>query len=609
MTDRRCFECVDRSLRDILDRKDVPFGGISVLLGGDFRQTLPVKPKKSMAEVISATLPSSPLWSQFTLHTLHTNMRLSTSSPSTTTFASWLLEIGNETVGVPLSEYAFAVEIPSTLLIQPSADPLQDLIDFIYTSDMLQNPTAAHLSNRVNVCPKNDTAEQINRHVLQTTAGPPKTYYSIDSITPHTQRMCDLDNLYPPEYLNQLNFSGFPLHELVLKINTPVMLLRNTNPRSGLCNGTRLIVTQLLTHIVEATIIYGTNIGNRVCIPRTKCIHNSRDLPFVFSRKQFPLKNDSIQILAESPDQNYIEQKFLISRCYQIEDYPCSETNEHQKILANEFHINVGPASTIIEILDTVAIPKYYFRFQTISYLQSFTNTNTDFPESRRIGSREATYVFVNPDIPETAELLTSYTVSAAITDGTNEMLITLADDTVNKLTAISCEQMVANEGVDNRKIIPAALANCNQQTYYLHLQLLKRSLAGHFHFIAVDVTKLHPATHELTSVTPPPATPFISTPATPLKTHITLEITSVTTPPTNPSPSTPTTPLKTPTDPSNIEHSHAKRQLTYTTGKDVWLLALKISTNVEVRCAVNMNAIIDPGLAARPLLHAHYAT
>ena len=34
-------DCVDRSLRDIL-KKDKPFGGITVMFGGDPRQILPV---------------------------------------------------------------------------------------------------------------------------------------------------------------------------------------------------------------------------------------------------------------------------------------------------------------------------------------------------------------------------------------------------------------------------------------------------------------------------------------------------------------------------------------------------------------------------------------
>lgn len=45
MSDRRCFEFLDRSLRDVLDCDEQLFGGIYVLLGGDFRQTLPVLPK------------------------------------------------------------------------------------------------------------------------------------------------------------------------------------------------------------------------------------------------------------------------------------------------------------------------------------------------------------------------------------------------------------------------------------------------------------------------------------------------------------------------------------------------------------------------------------
>ena len=45
MNNRKCFEAIDKTLRDILNEPTHPFGGKSVLLGGDFRQTLPIKPK------------------------------------------------------------------------------------------------------------------------------------------------------------------------------------------------------------------------------------------------------------------------------------------------------------------------------------------------------------------------------------------------------------------------------------------------------------------------------------------------------------------------------------------------------------------------------------
>jgi hypothetical protein len=47
MSDSHSLESLDRSLRDIAGKPGVPFSGISVLLGGDFRQTLPIKPKSS----------------------------------------------------------------------------------------------------------------------------------------------------------------------------------------------------------------------------------------------------------------------------------------------------------------------------------------------------------------------------------------------------------------------------------------------------------------------------------------------------------------------------------------------------------------------------------
>ena len=43
MNDRRCFEALDRTLKDILNNSEQLFGGKMVMLGGDFRQTLPVK--------------------------------------------------------------------------------------------------------------------------------------------------------------------------------------------------------------------------------------------------------------------------------------------------------------------------------------------------------------------------------------------------------------------------------------------------------------------------------------------------------------------------------------------------------------------------------------
>jgi ATP-dependent DNA helicase PIF1 len=68
------------------------------------------------------------------------------------------------------------------------------------------------------------------------------------------------------------------------------MLLRNLNQSSGLCNGTRLIVTALGDKIIEAKIMTGSHKGNTVYIPRICLTLKNTKLPFILERRQFPVK-------------------------------------------------------------------------------------------------------------------------------------------------------------------------------------------------------------------------------------------------------------------------------------------------------------------------------
>jgi len=53
-----------------------------------------------------------------------------------------------------------------------------------------------------------------------------------------------------------------------LKVGTLIMLLQNMTQKDGLCNGTRLIISRLGAHIIEAKIIFEKNIGHKTYIPR-----------------------------------------------------------------------------------------------------------------------------------------------------------------------------------------------------------------------------------------------------------------------------------------------------------------------------------------------------
>jgi hypothetical protein len=81
MMHRNCFKALDKSLRDILqstneDDENKPFGRMVVVLGGDFRQILPVVPKGKREHIVNASIKCSYLWKHFEVFKLTQNMCL-----------------------------------------------------------------------------------------------------------------------------------------------------------------------------------------------------------------------------------------------------------------------------------------------------------------------------------------------------------------------------------------------------------------------------------------------------------------------------------------------------------------------------------------------------
>ncbi|XP_048634097.1 ATP-dependent DNA helicase PIF1-like [Brassica napus] len=120
-------------------------------------------------------------------------------------------------------------------------------------------------------------------------SGDERIYLSSDSVDPSDLNSKD-DSVFSPEFLNSIKTSGLPNHSLRLRIGTPVMLLRNIDPDDGLCNGTRLQITQLANHIIGARVITGKRVGEKVFLHRILITPTDTKLPFKMRRRQFPLK-------------------------------------------------------------------------------------------------------------------------------------------------------------------------------------------------------------------------------------------------------------------------------------------------------------------------------
>nr|GEZ71174.1 ATP-dependent DNA helicase PIF1-like [Tanacetum cinerariifolium] len=186
------------------------------------------------------------------------------------------------------------------LKLNDESTSLTELIKFIYNEGTLHRPTVKDLQEKAIICSKNEFEDMINAKVLSLLDEPTRVYLSSYQATPHGDDGGETEFLYPNEYLNSLNFAGLPPHRLELKVGGPIILLRNLNLANGLCNGTRMIVTQLLDKVIKAQIITGTRVSEKVFLPRISLINRDLQMPFVFKRKKFPVKVSYAMIINKS---------------------------------------------------------------------------------------------------------------------------------------------------------------------------------------------------------------------------------------------------------------------------------------------------------------------
>ncbi|XP_058764575.1 uncharacterized protein LOC131638032 [Vicia villosa] len=116
-----------------------------------------------------------------------------------------------------------------------------------------------------------------------------KEYLSSNSIDNSEETEFDAFEHLTPEFLSALKTSGLPNHSIKLKIGTTIMLLRNLDQSEGLCNGTRLTVTRMTNHVIEAQIISGKNVESIIYIPRMSLSPSQSPWPFKLVQRQFPI--------------------------------------------------------------------------------------------------------------------------------------------------------------------------------------------------------------------------------------------------------------------------------------------------------------------------------
>jgi ATP-dependent DNA helicase PIF1 len=145
------------------------------------------------------------------------------------------------------------------------------------------------------LAPKNTDVDEVNNAILESLSEELHTYLSANSLTPTEEGAnattgVSMDSLSLVEFLNTLQFNDIANHKLKLKVGVPILLLRNLNQSTGLCNGTRLIIKRLGQCVIEAEIITGNNVDKHVFIPRIIMSPFGTDWPFVLHHHQFLIR-------------------------------------------------------------------------------------------------------------------------------------------------------------------------------------------------------------------------------------------------------------------------------------------------------------------------------
>ena len=287
---------LDRQLQDIMDTNK-PFGGKVLLLCGDFKQLPPVIPNATQKAVMAASIKTSEYFKRATVFKLVRNERLRRQLSNTNItkknkhklikFDNWINDIGYGRLPKRINVHNQAISIDSCYISK--SKNLSQFINETY-ADMNQRKDANYYKDRCILTTLNETVREINdicleqfqAHITDGGKYQSKIYESEDSVG-----LDDVGSMFSKEWLNEQDYNGVPLHKLRLKVGAPVILLRNINPAEGLCNGTRLIITELHDYVIKCKVM--SNPSQIVHLPRMILGPSSQHVSFEFKRRQFPI--------------------------------------------------------------------------------------------------------------------------------------------------------------------------------------------------------------------------------------------------------------------------------------------------------------------------------
>jgi len=262
------------------------FGGKVVILLGDFRQTCPVIPRGTRADILNACISRCHFWPQFYIARLTTPIR-NAEDPA---LASFVDEIGDG--AGPRVDLSFFTRTANA----------EDVISFVYGQNIINDPAAC--LRRCILAPTNAQVDLYNAEVLNLLHSTSRQYHAADSLEEHTE-VAEMANVgssgdshlpNPDAILDHVRYrrpNGMPDYSLTAKVGGVYRLLRNFSIDMGLVKNARVVVTGIGSKLITVRILQdvqtsGTNPSADVLLPRITFKERLQS-GHTLCRRQFPL--------------------------------------------------------------------------------------------------------------------------------------------------------------------------------------------------------------------------------------------------------------------------------------------------------------------------------
>jgi len=213
--------------------------------------------------------------------------------PLSRPYTKYLLKVGNGQESSIIDHFPLESNTEPSIRIKIALYPeihqvpsLDTPIHIVFPALAINYANKGYMDDRTILIKKNTIVNFFNTQIAEVVLGREHVFLLADSVEMGDDQAMAIGT----EFLNAITLVVMPPHRLALKVSILVMLLKNLDVTSGLCNGAHLIIWRPTRRWIVTQIIGGAHAGNIINISCITTTTNRLKWPFTLQKCQIPLQ-------------------------------------------------------------------------------------------------------------------------------------------------------------------------------------------------------------------------------------------------------------------------------------------------------------------------------